>query len=83
MQHGALRVEDTRTLPTDSDYTLGGKFKNMKILFLSPTVPFPLTDGGRIRVLTSSNRLQRKAIDTCSLWRHNQQMQTESHSYDS
>ena len=22
----------------------------MKILFLSPTVPFPLTDGGRIRV---------------------------------
>ena len=32
----------------------------MKILFLSPTVPFPLTDGGRIRVFNLLKQLAQK-----------------------
>ena len=32
----------------------------MKILFLSPTVPFPLTDGGRIRVFNLLKQVSRK-----------------------
>ena len=35
-------------------------FKNMKILFLSPTVPFPLTDGGRIRVFNLLKQIAEK-----------------------
>lgn len=33
----------------------------MKILFLSPTVPFPLTDGGRIRVYNLLKQLAQKS----------------------
>ena len=36
-------------------------FKNMKILFLSPTVPFPLTDGGRIRVFNLLKQIAAKS----------------------
>ena len=35
--------------------------KNMKILFLSPTVPFPLTDGGRIRVFNLLKQITQKS----------------------
>ncbi len=35
--------------------------KNMKILFLSPTVPFPLTDGGRIRVFNLLKQIAQKS----------------------
>ena len=35
--------------------------KNMKILFLSPTVPFPLTDGGRIRVFNLLKQIAKKS----------------------
>ena len=35
--------------------------KNMKILFLSPTVPFPLTDGGRIRVFNLLKQIGKKS----------------------
>ena len=34
--------------------------KKMKILFLSPTVPFPLTDGGRIRVFNLLKQIAAK-----------------------
>ena len=34
---------------------------NMKILFLSPTVPFPLTDGGRIRVFNLLKQIAEKS----------------------
>ena len=37
------------------------KIKNMKILFLSPTVPFPLTDGGRIRVFNLLKQIAAKS----------------------
>ena len=37
------------------------KMKNMKILFLSPTVPFPLTDGGRIRVFNLLKQIAAKS----------------------
>lgn len=33
----------------------------MKILFLSPTVPFPLTDGGRIRVFNLLKQIAKKS----------------------
>ena len=33
----------------------------MKILFLSPTVPFPLTDGGRIRVFNLLKQIAQKS----------------------
>ena len=33
----------------------------MKILFLSPTVPFPLTDGGRIRVFNLLKQIAAKS----------------------
>ena len=33
----------------------------MKILFLSPTVPFPLTDGGRIRVFNLLKQIAEKS----------------------
>ena len=33
----------------------------MKILFLSPTVPFPLTDGGRIRVFNLLKQISQKS----------------------
>ena len=33
----------------------------MKILFLSPTVPFPLTDGGRIRVFNLLKQIATKS----------------------
>ena len=33
----------------------------MKILFLSPTVPFPLTDGGRIRVFNLLKQITQKS----------------------
>ena len=36
------------------------KFYKMKILFLSPTVPFPLTDGGRIRVFNLLKQIAQK-----------------------
>lgn len=35
--------------------------KKMKILFLSPTVPFPLTDGGRIRVFNLLKQIAEKS----------------------
>ena len=35
--------------------------KKMKILFLSPTVPFPLTDGGRIRVFNLLKQIAKKS----------------------
>ena len=35
--------------------------KKMKILFLSPTVPFPLTDGGRIRVFNLLKQIAAKS----------------------
>ena len=37
------------------------KIKRMKILFLSPTVPFPLTDGGRIRVFNLLKQIAAKS----------------------
>ena len=37
------------------------KIKKMKILFLSPTVPFPLTDGGRIRVFNLLKQIAEKS----------------------
>ena len=37
------------------------KIKNMKILFLSPTVPFPLIDGGRIRVFNLLKQIAAKS----------------------
>ena len=36
------------------------QIRNMKILFLSPTVPFPLTDGGRIRVFNLLKQIAEK-----------------------
>ena len=37
------------------------KIKKMRILFLSPTVPFPLTDGGRIRVFNLLKQIAAKS----------------------
>ena len=37
------------------------KIEKMKILFLSPTVPFPLTDGGRIRVFNLLKQIAQKS----------------------
>ena len=37
------------------------KIEKMKILFLSPTVPFPLTDGGRIRVFNLLKQIAAKS----------------------
>ena len=54
-------------MPRNSDCTLGDK---LKILFLSPTVPYPLTDGGRIRVfnllkqIATKNRVTLLALET-------------------
>ena len=45
-------------LPKGSDCMLGTK---LKILFLSPTVPFPLTDGGRIRVYNLLKQIAQKS----------------------
>lgn len=49
----------------------------MKILFLSPTVPFPLTDGGRIRVFNLLKQIAQKS-DVTLLALETQPTDTES-----
>ena len=53
-------MKDNCTLPRAPIVRLA-LIKNMKILFLSPTVPFPLTDGGRIRVFNLLKQIAEKS----------------------